>query len=124
MYNKPDRPPTARQSGVGATRVSHTGRVESAGEVSGMHVARWAVNHNRGNVAKDVCALVGADDALCQEWDTLALATAAPPFLRPGWVRAWMAAFAPRRQLQLLTVRRDEQLVALLPVVTRMRQVV
>jgi CelD/BcsL family acetyltransferase involved in cellulose biosynthesis len=89
-----------------------------------MHVAWWAVNYNRGNVAKDVCALVGADDALCHEWDTLALATAAPPFLRPGWVRAWMAAFAPRRQLQLLTVRRDEQLVALLPVVTRMRQVV
>src|SRR3954471_12766017 len=35
-----------------------------------------------------------------------------------------MAAFAPRRQLQLLTVRRNEELVALLPAVTRMRRVV
>jgi CelD/BcsL family acetyltransferase involved in cellulose biosynthesis len=71
----------------------------------------------------DVCTLAVPDDALDSEWEALALATGGPPFLRPGWVRAWMAAFAPRRHLRLLTVRRDGDLVALLPVLTGIRGV-
>jgi CelD/BcsL family acetyltransferase involved in cellulose biosynthesis len=72
---------------------------------------------------RDVCTLAEPDDALDREWDALALATHGAPFLRPGWVRAWMAAFSPRRQLRLLTVRRGEELVALLPVLTSARGV-
>jgi CelD/BcsL family acetyltransferase involved in cellulose biosynthesis len=69
----------------------------------------------------DVCTLVVADDACDEEWEGLASATRATPFMRPGWMRAWMAAFAPREQLQLLTVRRDGELVGLLPVLSNRR---
>lgn len=77
-----------------------------------------------GSTPRDVCTLVVPDDALDREWDALALATGGAPFLRPGWMWAWMAAFNPRRQLRLLTVRRGEDLVALLPVLTSTRGVV
>lgn len=69
------------------------------------------------------CALVLPDDALCAEWDALALATCGAPFLRPGWVRAWMSSFAPHRELRVLTVRRCGELAALLPVMTGLRGV-
>jgi CelD/BcsL family acetyltransferase involved in cellulose biosynthesis len=51
------------------------------------------------------------------EWERLALATNAPPFMRPGWLRCWADAF--RRDLELATVRRAGELVAVLPVVRR-----
>ncbi|WP_432534806.1 GNAT family N-acetyltransferase [Kineococcus arenarius] len=57
------------------------------------------------------------DDALTSQWDELAVRSGAPPFLRPGWVRAWMSAFEPRHLLHALTVHRDGELAALLPVV-------
>ena len=63
--------------------------------------------------------LVLVDDDLAAAWDRLAVATGAPPFLRPGWVRAWMGAFEPRRPLHALTVHDAGELIALLPVVRR-----
>jgi CelD/BcsL family acetyltransferase involved in cellulose biosynthesis len=48
------------------------------------------------------------------EWDALAELADAPPFLRPGWVAAWMRAFG-RGELQVVEVRRDADLVGVLP---------
>jgi CelD/BcsL family acetyltransferase involved in cellulose biosynthesis len=48
------------------------------------------------------------------EWDELADRVAAPPFLRPGWVRAWWDAFGAGR-LELITQRRDGTLAGLVP---------
>ncbi|MCI2239725.1 GNAT family N-acetyltransferase [Kineococcus sp. TRM81007] len=59
------------------------------------------------------------DEALSAEWDDLAVLSGAPPFLRPGWIHAWMSAFEPRRALHALTIRRDGRLAALLPVVRK-----
>ncbi len=52
----------------------------------------------------------GSLEDLAEEWDDLALRTGAPPFARPGWMRAWWSAFGargalhperpPRRQLE------------------------
>lgn len=49
------------------------------------------------------------------EWEALATEQGVEPFLRPGWVRAVREAFFPRDDLQLLTVRTDGRLDALLP---------
>ena len=53
-------------------------------------------------------------DGLADEWDDLALRTGAPPFARPGWVRAWWAAFG-RGELRILTARRNGALSSVLP---------
>ncbi len=63
--------------------------------------------------------LVLVDEALCAEWDELATRSGAAPFLRPGWIQAWMSAFEPRRALHALTVRRGGELAAILPVVRK-----
>lgn len=55
------------------------------------------------------------DERALSSWDELAVALQAPPFLRPGWVLSWTSAFAPTKSLYLATVRRDGQLVAVLP---------
>jgi CelD/BcsL family acetyltransferase involved in cellulose biosynthesis len=57
-------------------------------------------------------------EALADEWDELADQTEAPPFLRPGWVRSWWCAFGSG-QLEIVTARRSNALVGLLPVVRR-----
>ena len=44
------------------------------------------------------------------EWDALADATGAGPFVRAGWFRAWSAAFGSRA-VTALTARRDGRLV-------------
>jgi CelD/BcsL family acetyltransferase involved in cellulose biosynthesis len=49
------------------------------------------------------------------EWDDLATATNASPFVRPGWIEAWWHAFG-RGDLRVLSARRDGALVAALPV--------
>lgn len=59
------------------------------------------------------------DDGLVAEWERLALASAAPPFLRPGWLLAWAEAFGLREALRVLTVERDGALVGLLPLLAR-----
>jgi CelD/BcsL family acetyltransferase involved in cellulose biosynthesis len=56
---------------------------------------------------------------LDEEWDRVAVQAAAPPFLRPGWIRASTAAFPPQGALRAATVRRGGRLVALFPLVSR-----
>ena len=65
---------------------------------------------------EDQVKIVSMDsfDALADEWDELALRTDAPPFSRPGWIRAWWSAFG-RGELCILTYRRDGELSSVLP---------
>lgn len=58
-----------------------------------------------------------AIEPIADRWNDLADRLAAPPFLRPGWVRAWLAAFAPHAPQQISTVWRGADLVALTPVI-------
>jgi CelD/BcsL family acetyltransferase involved in cellulose biosynthesis len=55
---------------------------------------------------------------LAADWDDLADRTGASPFVRPGWIAAWWDAFG-RGKLDVLAVRRDGRLAAVLPVVRR-----
>jgi CelD/BcsL family acetyltransferase involved in cellulose biosynthesis len=56
--------------------------------------------------------------ALTPAWEQLAERIGAAPFLRPGWVTAWWRAFG-HGALELLVVRRDAQLVGVLPLQRR-----
>jgi CelD/BcsL family acetyltransferase involved in cellulose biosynthesis len=60
-----------------------------------------------------------AIEPLEAEWSALAAATGATPWARPGWIAAWWRAFG-KGTLQLLTVRRDGQLAAVLPLALRL----
>jgi CelD/BcsL family acetyltransferase involved in cellulose biosynthesis len=53
-------------------------------------------------------------EPLAREWDELADRAAAPPFLRPGWVAAWAAAFV-QSPVRVAALRRDGELVAVVP---------
>lgn len=53
-------------------------------------------------------------EELADEWDDLAIRTDAPPFARPGWIRAWLSAFG-RGEPRILTARRDGELRSVLP---------
>ena len=55
---------------------------------------------------------------LASEWDELADRAGATPFLRPSWIEPWWNAFGSGR-LEVLTARRDGQLVGLLPLERR-----
>lgn len=52
---------------------------------------------------------------LWRDWDVLADRLAAPPFLRPGWFRAWHDAYG-EGELRLLSVHRGDELAGVLPV--------
>jgi CelD/BcsL family acetyltransferase involved in cellulose biosynthesis len=79
-----------------------------------------------GHRAEEVAAVVGGTlrrgimraptPELVEGWDRLAVATGAPPFMRPGWLRAWAEAFGQTAALRLVTVERGGELVAVLPV--------
>src|SRR4051794_27013428 len=56
--------------------------------------------------------------ASAPEWEALADAVGAPPFLRPGWFTAWTPAFSGR-ELDLVTVRSDDGLAGVVPLVRR-----
>jgi CelD/BcsL family acetyltransferase involved in cellulose biosynthesis len=56
--------------------------------------------------------------ALAEEWEALADRSSASPFRRPGCVHIWGKHFSTTR-IEVLTVRRDDQLVALLPFMRR-----
>ena len=56
--------------------------------------------------------------SLTSEWDALVDAVKAPPFLRPGWFELWWRAFGTG-QTCLLTVRRGDALVGVLPLERR-----
>jgi CelD/BcsL family acetyltransferase involved in cellulose biosynthesis len=53
-------------------------------------------------------------DSLAYEWEQLADRVDGSPFLRPGWILPWLRAFAAGKP-EAITVRRDGQLVAVLP---------
>jgi CelD/BcsL family acetyltransferase involved in cellulose biosynthesis len=57
-------------------------------------------------------------ETIAAEWDLLADRCRAVPFLRPGWIRAWWRAFGTGA-LQVVTMRRDARLVALVPLFRR-----
>ena len=57
-------------------------------------------------------------EPLAEAWDDLADRTEAPPFARPGWFKAWWGAFG-NGALELVTVRRQERLAAVLPLARR-----
>lgn len=57
-------------------------------------------------------------DPLAEEWDDLADRTGASPFLRPGWIGAWLAAFGDGPP-EIVAVRREERLAAVLPLLRR-----
>jgi CelD/BcsL family acetyltransferase involved in cellulose biosynthesis len=53
-------------------------------------------------------------EPIASEWDALATRLDAAPFLRPGWVEAWMEGFA-NGGLTVLAARRGDELVGVLP---------
>ncbi|GAA0920584.1 GNAT family N-acetyltransferase [Pseudonocardia zijingensis] len=55
------------------------------------------------------------DVMLERQWDELVVRSGAPPFMRPGWLRAWMDAFAPGEPLHALTVESGGEPTAVLP---------
>ena len=57
----------------------------------------------------------GGKEWLDREWDELVDRTGAPPWLRPGWIRAWWSAFG-HGDLQVLRVWRNETIAGVLPV--------
>ena len=58
--------------------------------------------------------------SLVSDWEALADATKAPPFLQPGWFELWWRAFGTGEAC-LVTARRGEVLVGVLPLVRRGR---
>lgn len=58
-------------------------------------------------------------ESLADEWDELAEQTGASPFRRPGWIGAWWRAFG-KGELEILSIRRQGRLVALLPLCRRL----
>ena len=52
--------------------------------------------------------------AIAGEWDALADHVGATPFARPGWIEAWLDAFAVARPA-IVTVRRGSTLAGVLP---------
>ena len=62
--------------------------------------------------------LLGAADAIREEWDALADRTDAAPFLRPGWIEPWQDAFCKGDPAYLVT-RRGGRLAGVLPLESR-----
>src|SRR3712207_6526069 len=61
---------------------------------------------------------IEAIDALHGEWSRLCDASQSDePFYRPEWIRAYVAAFAPHAELVLITVRDEDGLLGVLPLV-------
>jgi CelD/BcsL family acetyltransferase involved in cellulose biosynthesis len=56
--------------------------------------------------------------AIAAEWDALVRRVGASPFSGPGWFEAWWRAFGQGR-LEVFTLRRDGELLAVLPLVER-----
>jgi CelD/BcsL family acetyltransferase involved in cellulose biosynthesis len=54
------------------------------------------------------------------EWEELALRLDAPPFLRPGWSRAWHAAFG-MGESKALTITAGEELLGVAPITSTRR---
>jgi CelD/BcsL family acetyltransferase involved in cellulose biosynthesis len=54
---------------------------------------------------------------ILEEWAALAERVCAPPSLHPGYVRAWVDAYAAPGRLRVVTARRGGELAAVLPLV-------
>lgn len=54
-------------------------------------------------------------------WDHLAIAGGMSPFVRPGWFRSWTVAFGEESDFRVAVLRRDNVVVAVLPVLHRGR---
>jgi CelD/BcsL family acetyltransferase involved in cellulose biosynthesis len=63
-----------------------------------------------------------AIDPVAGEWEELAERTGAPPWLRARWVSAWWEAFG-KNELELVALRREGRLAALIPLERRGRAV-
>lgn len=55
---------------------------------------------------------------VAHEWDALAGRTKAPPWLRPGWIEAWLEAFG-RGKPELFVLRRGGELAGVAPLLAR-----
>ena len=55
-------------------------------------------------------------DELAAEWDDLADRVGGEPWLRPGWVEAWWAAFGAGA-LRIIVLKKDDVLVGVLPLI-------
>lgn len=62
--------------------------------------------------------LLGSADTIRTDWDALADRTGAAPFLRPGWIEAWLDSFGEGEPAYLVS-RRDGRMVGVLPVDSR-----
>lgn len=57
------------------------------------------------------------DAQVARAWDDLAVSAGMSPFVRPGWISAWMTAFGGSSQLRLAVLRSDDVPIAILPFV-------
>ena len=57
--------------------------------------------------------------ALAEEWDELADRTDASPFVRPGWLAAWIEAFGGGAKPLILAAYDEGRLTGVLPLLTR-----
>lgn len=57
------------------------------------------------------------DRNLVDDWDSLAQAVRAEPWLQPGWISAWWNVFGKQSQLLVQSVRTEGALTAITPVV-------
>jgi CelD/BcsL family acetyltransferase involved in cellulose biosynthesis len=55
---------------------------------------------------------------LAADWDALADRLGASPFMRPGWIEAWVGEF-PAPGFTVLAVRHEDELAGVLPIVRR-----
>lgn len=58
-------------------------------------------------------------EELAPEWDRLADRVEATPWERPGWISAWLRAFAADAEVHLVEERRADRLAGVLPLVRR-----
>jgi CelD/BcsL family acetyltransferase involved in cellulose biosynthesis len=58
---------------------------------------------------------------LWEEVDALAESAGCDPFVRPGWVRLWLRSFGGAERLEIVTVRRNGELAAAVPLLRRAR---
>jgi len=65
--------------------------------------------------------IVDEVDELASAWDDLAGRTGASPFAHPGWLLAWSEAYSRPERLRIVSVWRENDLVAVLPVDIRGR---
>lgn len=58
-------------------------------------------------------------ESIAAQWEELADRVAAPPWLRPGWIDAWVAAFAGGAPLEIFADQRGGRLTGVLPLLRR-----